>query len=221
VNPGTLPEPPTDFANRKLEAVSFTQSLFRTHGINRNPIYYGKSGQYRFDAPDASYEVLYAGCDAFCAFVESLIQIPNRRVVTTTALKSRALSELKAVRPLRLIDLTVSGALVRIGADARLFSADREIAQLWSKVLHDHPIAADGLLYPSRLDPTRRAIALFRDRAPKIQEISRQSWYAPGLQRQLLVRIAEHYQIELIEDHVITPRKPATRQDGLFDKFPS
>ena len=218
MNPGTLPEPPTDFANKKIEVVSYTETLFRTHGIDRSPIFYGKSGQYRFDAPDATYGVLYAGCDAFCAFVESLIQIPNRRVVTTTALKAKALSELKAVRPLRLIDLTLSGALVRIGADARLFSADREIAQLWSKALHDHAIAADGLLYPSRLDPTRRAIALFRDRAPKIQEMSRRSWYAPGPQRQLLVRIAEHYQVELIEDHVVTPRKPAIRQDGLFDQ---
>jgi RES domain len=108
---------------------------------------------------------------------------------------------------------------MRMGADSRLFSADHEAARLWSKALHDHPIVADGLLYPSRLDPVRQAVALFSDRAPKLVELSRQSWYAHGPLRRSLAQIAEHYKLELIENHFVAPRKPvssAVRSPRLF-----
>jgi hypothetical protein len=38
--------------------------------------------------------------------------------------------------------------------------------------------------------------------------LDRQSWYAPGAQRDLLGKIAGHYEIELIETRLVTPRKP-------------
>ncbi len=210
MNPGALPAPPADLADRTLSVLDFEKSIFRSHSVARHPVFFGKSGLYRFDAPDGSYGVLYAGTDLFCAFIESLIKNPGCRVVTTTELKARAVAELKADRVLRLIDLTLSGALMRMGADSRLFSADHTAARLWSKALHDHPIVADGILYPSRLDPVRQAVALFSDRAPSFVELSRQTWYAPGAQRRLLAQIAEHYKLELIENHFIAPRKPVS-----------
>lgn len=182
MNPGTLPTPPSDLAGRSLSVLEFSKSIFRSHSVSRHPVFYGKAGLYRFDAPDGSYKVLYAGADPYCAFIESLIKNPVSRVVTTAELKAKAIAELKAVRSLRLIDLTASGALMRMSADSRLFSGDHGAARLWSKALHDHPILADGILYPSRLDPVRQALALFDDRAPKLLELSRQSWYAPGPQ---------------------------------------
>jgi len=118
---------------------------------------------------------------------------------------------LRATRPLRLIDLSESGALVRLGADARLFSGSHANSQSWSKALHDHPRKADGLLTPSRLDPARSTIALFGDRAPKLVELSRQSWYGPGEIRISLAAILDHYDLELIEDHFVAQRKPASR----------
>jgi hypothetical protein len=99
---------------------------------------------------------------------------------------------------LRLVDLTQPGALVKIGADARLFSASHRIAQWWSKALHDHRSRVDGLLYPSRPDPTCHSIALFDDRAPELIEISRQNWYAPGPLRATLAAILNRYDLELI-----------------------
>jgi hypothetical protein len=42
-------------------------------------------------------------------------------------------------------------------------------------------------------------------------ELHRESWYAPGAQRQKLIEIIEHYQLELIESHVVTGRKPVSR----------
>jgi len=210
VNPGPLPAPPASLEGITLTVVEFDKPIFRSHSISRHPVFFGKTRLYRFDAPDASYGVLYAGTDIFCAFIESIIKNPSNRIVTTAELKTKVVAELKGARPLRLIDLVSSGALTLVGADSRPFSADREVAQLWSKVLHDHPILADGLFYRSRLDPARQAIALFGDRAPKLVELSRRAWYAPGPQRGLLAQIAEHYKIELVENHFVAPRKPVS-----------
>jgi len=134
VNPGPLGAPPADLAARPLDIVNFDKTLFRSHNTHHHPVFYGKTGSFRFDAPDGSHGVLYAGADAYSAFAESLIKTDNL-VITTTELKSKALAELRAKRPLRLIDITPSGALVRMGADSRLFSGERTVAQLWSKAL--------------------------------------------------------------------------------------
>jgi len=179
--------------------------------MQRNPVFYGKTRLHRFDAPDGSYGVLYTGRDLHCAFIETFAKAAGTRIVTTTALRERSLSELKAVRPLRLIDLTQSGALVRVGADARLFSGSHDDSQLWSKALHSHSCKAEGILYPSRLDPLRHSIALFQDRAPKLIELNRQSWYAPGKLRAALAGIMDHYELQLIETQFIPQRKPAVR----------
>ena len=210
-----LPAPPENVGKIYVSVVELAGPFFRTHGIKRGPLSPGNTGLNRFDAPDASYGVLYLGCDAHCAFVGTFAHASGTRTVTTAALKNRALSQLKPTRPLRLIDLAGSGALVRIGVDSRLFAGDYQRAQLWSMALHDHPAKADGLLYPSRLDPSRRAVALFLDRHWKFAELSRQSWYAPGPQRVLLAEIAEHYKIELIENEFVASRKPV-RQQTMF-----
>ena len=187
--------------------LEFEGVLFRTHHIGRGPLYFGKDRLSRFDSPDGGYGVLYAGRDAYCAFIEGVARTPGQ-VITTGALKQRALSQLKAVRPLRLIDLTESGSLLRVGADARLFSGPHRASQPWSKAFHGHPVQADGLVYPSRLDPRRHNIALFQGRVPRIHELSRQSWYATGPQRLILTEIIEHYRINLIEDHTTVGRMP-------------
>jgi len=214
-----LPGPPADLAVRRIKLVKWSQLLFRTHGIHRGPLSSGSSGLNRFDAPDGSYMVIYLGCDPFCAFIETFAHAAGTRAVTTTALKAKAITELRPARPILLVDLTESGSLVRIGADARLFAAEYTASQRWAKALHDHPAQAHGLLYPSRLDPLRQSVALFRDRDWKLTELDRQSWYAPGAQRIRLAEIAEHYGIQLIENQYAVSRKPAARvrQEGFFE----
>jgi hypothetical protein len=214
-----LPGPPPDLAHRRLRFARWSDSLFRTHGIHRNPLSSGNSGWNRFDSPDGSYAVIYLGCDPFCAFIETFAHAAGTRAVTTTALKGKAITELKPAHPILLVDLTESGSLVRIGADSRLFAAEYNVSQPWAKALHDHPAQAHGLLYPSRLDPLRQSVALFRDREWKLVELSRQSWYAPGAQRIRLAEIAEHYGIQLIENQYAVSRKPAAavRQERFFE----
>lgn len=210
-----MPVPPENLGRIHVTIMEMAGPFFRTHGIKRGPLSPGNTGLNRFDAPDVSYAVLYLGCDEYCAFVETFAHASGTRTITTSVLKNRALSQLRPNRPLRLIDLAGSGTLVRIGVDSRLFAGEYQRAQLWSKALHDHPAKADGLLYPSRLDPLRRAVALFLDRHSRFAELRRQSWYAPGPQRVLLAEIAEHYKIALIENEFVASRKPV-RQETMF-----
>jgi hypothetical protein len=187
--------------------------------MKHHPVFYGKSGRNRFDAPDKSYGVLYAGRDATCAFIETFARATGTSIVTTAALQQHALAELKPQRPLRLADLTQQAALMNIGADARLFAGSRRTAQLWSRALHDHPSNIDGLLYPSRLDPTCHCIVLFEDRAPKPTEMNRQSWYASGPLRTTLVHILDLYSLELIETESVSVLRPKPTTRALQSRF--
>jgi hypothetical protein len=219
VNPGTLPAPPADLARRRVTLVNFADPFFRTHRINLNPVHYGKRCTSRFDDPNQDYGVLYAGVDEFCAFIETFTRAAGIQIVSTTALEQNALSRLTTDRPIRLVDLTQSGSLVRIGADARLFSGDHSTSRLWSRALHDLPTKPDGILYPSRLDPKRHALAIFEDRAPKIITLNRESWFAPGKMRILLAKVMQHYTLDLIENRFVAQRKPPSstgRQGQLF-----
>ncbi len=217
-----LGPPGTNFDRVSITTIPFDGPFFRTHAMQRHPVFYGKTGWHRLDAPDASYGVLYAGRDPYGAFIETFASAAGTRIVTTRALREKSLAELKATRALRLIDLTQSGTLVRIGADARLFAGSHEAAQLWSKALYGHPCKADGVLYPSRLDPVRHCIVLFEHRAPRLIELERQCWYAPGKLRMILAGIMDHYKLQLIETQFVVQRKRVSRivRSGMFPETP-
>ena len=53
-----LTAPGEDFARMVLTVISFDAPMFRTHSLKRKPVFYGKTGGNRFDAPDGSYAVL-------------------------------------------------------------------------------------------------------------------------------------------------------------------
>jgi hypothetical protein len=125
------------------------------------PVFFGKTGRNRFDAPDGSFGVLYVGFDEHCAFIETFGQDTGIRLVTRRALEQRYLAYLELTQPLILIDLATSGGLARIGADARLLSGSHAIAQRWSAALRNHPSKPAGLVYPARHDTARNACALF------------------------------------------------------------
>jgi hypothetical protein len=100
-----LPPPPENVGDIYVAVAESPGPFFRTHGLRRSPLSPGPTGLNRFDAPDASYGVLYLGCDAYCAFVETFAHASKTRTIKTAALKNRVLSQLKPTRPLRLIDL--------------------------------------------------------------------------------------------------------------------
>lgn len=155
------PEPPPDFASVKLPLVRRDGPWVRIHQASRKPLFFGKSGDNRFDAPAGEFGVLYVGADPCCAFIETFGHATGVRVVTQGELRARALSTVESERALALVDLTGKG-LARIGADASLaVGDDYALAHRWAKAIHDHPRQPDGILYRARHDPSRFAAAIF------------------------------------------------------------
>ncbi len=157
------PGPPGDLATRSplLFTLQAGQTLSRIHRKGQDPIFFGKTGRNRFDAPDNSYGVLYLGLDEYCAFIETFGQLTGTIVVTRKVLKERHLAYLTTTTSLILIDLANTGGLARVGADGRLLTGCHAVAQSWSVALRGHPAHPAGILYPARHDLARRACALF------------------------------------------------------------
>jgi RES domain len=221
-HPGPHPDPPSDLRLRKLPIVEFGDVLHRTHRRDRTAVFFGRSGRNRFDDPQNEYGVLYAARDPYGAFIETFGQSTGNASISTAGLARYSLARLAAQRPLRLLDITASGSLARIGADGRLFAGEHSVAQSWSRALYEHPYAAiDGILYPARHDPNCSAMAIF-DRAPQIDVLDSIPWHDGGVLRPLLAEILNHYAFSLIET-VMTPERKrpgqATQmtQRGLFD----
>ncbi|MGE3271153.1 MAG: RES family NAD+ phosphorylase [Chloroflexota bacterium] len=150
----------------------------RSHRTGYSPLYFGRSGQNRFDAPGAVFGVLYVAADAHGAFIETFGRQLGRLIVSMAELADRELSEVRPARPLRLVDMSGAG-LARIGADARVMSGRYDISQPWSLALHNHPDQPDGLLYRSRHDPSRLCTALFDRVAPVLSTESLGSFADP------------------------------------------
>jgi hypothetical protein len=162
LGPEPHPLPPDDLDARELPIAVRDHPWLRIHPVQYDALHYGRAMRNRFDAPRGEFGVLYAGSDVHCTFVESFGRMFGN-LVSRQQLSEKCLSRIDVLRPLRLVDLTGPG-LARLGADARLGSGDRAIAQRWSLAIWRHPSAPDGILYRSRRDPARLCAAVF-DRA--------------------------------------------------------
>jgi hypothetical protein len=138
------------------------EHLWRIHGTAYGPVFFGKNKRYRFDDPNSKYGVLYAGLDVYCAFLETYRRVPDSQgIVLRSSLKNGSISSLLITRPLRLVDLT-GHHLAQLRIDSKIFSyTDYSSTQQWSRAFFDHSSSFDGLLFHSRHDPTRHAVALF------------------------------------------------------------
>jgi len=215
-DPGPHPEPPRDFFARTMPVIEMGGSFFRCHKRHHDPLYYGRSGTYRFDDPDGQYGVLYTARDAYGAFIETFGQFTGVRTVSSALLRSCCLSELFPERPLILVDLYSSGCLARMGADSRLFAGERSVAQVWSRAIHEHPVfKVDGILYPARHNHKRQAAALF-DRGPALQVTATQPWYEPaGRLLDELPGILSLYGFGIVETETKSAKKDPSRADSL------
>ena len=197
--PGPHPEPPTDLGTRPLPIVESRGAWFRIHRLDYEPLFFGRSGESRFDARSGEYGVLYVAADPTGAFVETLGRATGERLVSLTELRRRGLSRITVRRPLRLVDLTGTG-LAQIGAEERLCAGDYAVAQRWSLTLWQHPQRPDGLAYRSRHDPSRVCAAIY-DRAASSLRTSRQprALADPKYVAQLAA-LLETYGFGLVED---------------------
>jgi hypothetical protein len=192
---GRSPEPSKRLESIRLPISEIDQEWYRSHPSRREPIYFGRNRAYRFDAPDAQYGVLYVGADPHVAFVESFQIAGLHPVITEAKLRERSLSRIRIGRPVRLVDLAGSGALTRIGADARIFTAKYTVSQRWSRALQNHPESPDGIVYRPRHDPARLAAALFEQIADEVTAETTGVWLD---QKTNLADVLETYGVALI-----------------------
>lgn len=197
--PGPHPEPPQDVARRKLPIHSSDGPWIRSYGLHYDPLHFGHTGFNRFDAPAQEFGIMYCGCDEEVAFAETFLHDPGSqtRVVAMSDIGKRGRALVEASRPLRLVDLTGEG-LSQLGADARLCSGDYSIAQRWSLAFFRHPDRPDGLLYRSRIDPSRLSVAIY-DRARQCLTVSALGSLADPAHHAVLARILSTYDVGLLD----------------------
>lgn len=195
--PSSHPEPSIDLQSRSLPVIEIEAPLFRIHQTIHNPLYYGRSGRNRFDAPAQEYGVLYVALDPHGCFIETFGSKTGIQIVSFGELSLRSISQLSCTRRLNLVDLSGAG-LARLGADARLSAGDHRVAQRWARALWSHPSVIDGIYYRARHDPSQFCTAIF-DRAGAIFTITdTQSCTSGGFTR-TLAKILDTYQFGLVD----------------------
>jgi len=196
--PGPHPDPPGDLHSRPLPLTILRAgtSWSRIYPLSFSPEYFDATNRHRFNAPAGEFGTLYAGNDDACAFVETFGRDLDLRVVSSADLAARGRSRVEIVRDLRVVDLTGSG-LARIRADARLTTGDYTVAQRWSLALHQHPDRPDGLIWPSRFDPSRVCLAVYERARTSIQTVPVSSLIDPGFRHELALML-DRYGIALM-----------------------
>ena len=158
------PKPPSDLHTKTLplEVWSAGRNLYRIHRTVNVPKFFGRSGDWRFDAPDASYGTLYVATSPEAAFAETLLR-GSGGFVALSELEARSLCKFTVVRELRLVRL-YGPNMSSLGATAAVSSGDYVASRQWSRALWSHPEQPDGILYRATFDNDRFAVVLF-DRA--------------------------------------------------------
>jgi hypothetical protein len=198
--PGEHPEPHADLATRSPLLHEFAEGtvIYRLHRADRDAIFFGRNGDNRFDAPDGSFGVLYAGEDEYCCFIETCGRVTGVPSVSGAYLDQRNLADITVTKSIRLIDLSASAGLARIDADGRLMDGSHAIAQRWSAALRKHPTNPGGIVYRARHDPAKLAFAIFECPTGIFQVRSRGSLRHPR-NLKLLGEILDHYQFGIID----------------------
>jgi hypothetical protein len=196
--PGPHPDPPADLAGRALPIETAIGEWVRIHQRGRAPLFFGTTGAGRFDAPAGEFGVLYIARQPRGSFVETLLRDLSLHTLSWGDLERRLLTQLRVLRPLRLVDLRGPG-LRQLGADSRLWTGEYTISRRWALALHDHPDRPDGILYSSRYDPSQACAAIF-ERARSAIAADDSVCLADPDQIELLDDLLDAYRIELIRD---------------------
>jgi hypothetical protein len=190
------PLPPADLDRRQPELIELGagQEVHRFYTAKWEPIFYDTSTGGRFNAPDASYGVLYAAKETTGAFAETFLRTPGRTLIAPDLLQRKAYVRLVIERDLKLIRLAGPG-LARIGATAEVVHSGLpyDVPQAWSSALACHPIGAAGIAYHARHDDAQLCYALFERSTDAIAEAAREV----DLDQDWFWRIADCYGVGL------------------------
>lgn len=158
------PLPPADFATRPLPVLALRRgsSLHRFYTRGKSPLYFDRSTDSRFNAPDATYGVCYMALRPAGAFAETFMRNPGRTTLPADLVTAKAYVRLELTATVRIA--TFFGPdLAKLGATAEVChrSQPYEVPQAWSKAIFAHPTSVDGLAYTARHDDSEVCVALF------------------------------------------------------------
>jgi len=144
-----------------LHTVNVHPLLYRIHSSEYPPLFFGKLGAYRFDAPDQEFGVLHAAADPLGAFVETCLrQKTGKHVpgVDRRSLQRKTLSTI-AFDPSELpVNLSGPGlALNHANADVGAHFEYTK-SQAYSAAVYRHPDVLAGIAYRGRHDNELTAI---------------------------------------------------------------
>jgi hypothetical protein len=194
--PEPHPDPPLDIQRRRLPLTETSGPWIRSHARGYGPIFFGKSGRTRFDAPAGQFGVLYVAADIHGAFIETFGRRLGLTLLGMHDFAARELSTITTIRPFRLVDLTSAGLSMN-GADSRLSSGSYDLSQRWALAFHEHSDQPDGILYRSRHDPSRLCAAIF-DRASDALTATSLGSLADPHNTALLAELLDAYDYSLI-----------------------
>ncbi len=201
--PGDHPPPHAELATQDplIFTVTVGQVLYRHHQTIHDPLFFGKTGNYRFDDPSCPatgcFGVLYVGADPECCLLESCGSTTGVPAVSGAYLDARAIAKLELAESLRFIDLVSEAGLASIGADGRLATGSYTVAQQWSAALKRHPCKPDGIRYRSRHAPERVAFGIY-ERPPTTFKVTSMGSFTDPANDALFKRILRRYNFALI-----------------------
>lgn len=195
--PGLHPAPPRDLDRRSLPLKPASGPWYRSHRIDKEPLFFGRLARYRFDAPDKSFGVLYVAEEPHGAFIETFGRdLDGYGFIDWADLERRGLAKVEARKPIQVVDLTGAG-LARLGADNRLATGEHSVSRSWSASLYQHPRSPDGIAYRCRHDPDRVAVAVFDRAAPKLT-VRKLGRYTANKLRATLQELLDTYELGVI-----------------------
>jgi hypothetical protein len=157
-----------------------------------DPVYFDRSPTGRLNAPDATYDVLYTAQSRRGAFAETFLREPALALVARDLLESKTYAAIELMRTVRLARLYGNGLAV-LGATAQITHGGLpyDLPQAWSKALHSHPMALDGIAYRSRHDDNEVCFSLF----DRMQDALVVKWCEPNLDQDWFYDLAGRYRV--------------------------
>ena len=188
------------FSNLSPPITQVAGPWFRVHQTGKGAVFFGRSGRNRWDSPDKSYGVMYAGETWQAAFMESVLHDPSTKTVLHSQLLKRSMALLRTTTPLRLVDIS-DGLVLRALelTESETKAIPYEKPQWISKAIYTAGWNVHGIRYTSRLDSKLGCLALFDCPDDMLAVHDLEPLVAPA--NQGMVRsILSQYQIRLIND---------------------
>ena len=170
MTPEPLPEPPTNSGDLAARFPVFPKSripqyAYRVHRVDREPEWFGSSGDFRWDppTPDTAFGTCYVAANRTVAFVEVFGDFD---LLTQDLVEARCIATVQLRENLKLADMSSRRILGEWQLDRRIsVGDDYGVCQRWANALH--LAGFSGVAYSPRHDAgpgyDDLSIALFGD----------------------------------------------------------